>query len=152
MIIVDTSIIVAFVNAGDDHHDAVTDGSTLPTTTSRPPVIVAEVDHLKRTPRRSARLSVRALDCGLEHHERAPLVQRAGGGCDRAILDAAQEVGLRLDGRGALGALGQVQERADASAVVGEGRDHAAVHHAARSTALRRPADATADEVGADGE
>jgi predicted nucleic acid-binding protein len=37
VIIVDTSIIVAFVNAGDDHHDAVTDGSTLPTTTSRPP-------------------------------------------------------------------------------------------------------------------
>lgn len=50
MIIVDTSIIVAFMNAGDDHHDAVTAwldavDDDLATT----PLIVAEVDHLIST-------------------------------------------------------------------------------------------------------
>ena len=47
MIVVDTSIIVAYMNAGDDHHEAVAAwvGDTdddLATT----PLIVAEVDHL----------------------------------------------------------------------------------------------------------
>jgi predicted nucleic acid-binding protein len=50
VIIVDTSIIVAYMNAADDHHDAVSDWlddaeDDLATT----PLIVAEVDHLVAT-------------------------------------------------------------------------------------------------------
>jgi uncharacterized protein len=50
VIIVDTSIIVAFMNAGDDHHDAVTawlDAADDDLATT--PLIVAEVDHLIST-------------------------------------------------------------------------------------------------------
>jgi predicted nucleic acid-binding protein len=50
VIIVDTSIIVAYMNAADDHHDAVSDWlddaeDDLATT----PLILAEVDHLVAT-------------------------------------------------------------------------------------------------------
>ena len=49
MIVVDTSVIVAFMNAGDDHHEVVAGwldqtNDDLATT----PLVVAEVDHLAR--------------------------------------------------------------------------------------------------------
>ena len=50
MIVVDTSVIVAYMNAGDDHHGAIGDwlgevDDDLVTT----PLIIAEVDHLVGT-------------------------------------------------------------------------------------------------------
>ena len=47
MIVVDTSIVVAYMNAADDHHAAVTgwlDGA--PDDLATTPLIIAEVDHL----------------------------------------------------------------------------------------------------------
>jgi uncharacterized protein len=64
VIIVDTSIIVAFMNAGDDHHDAVTawlDAADDDLATT--PLIVAEVDHLITT--RGGPAALRALRADL---------------------------------------------------------------------------------------
>jgi uncharacterized protein len=64
VIIVDTSIIVAFMNAGDDHHDAVTawlDAADDDLATT--PLIVAEVDHLIST--RGGPAALRALRADL---------------------------------------------------------------------------------------
>jgi predicted nucleic acid-binding protein len=63
VIIVDTSIVVAFMNAGDDHHDAVTEwldaaDDDLATT----PLILAEVDHLISTRGGPAALSALRAD------------------------------------------------------------------------------------------
>lgn len=47
MIVIDTSVIVAYMNAGDDHHDIVSawlDGADDDLATT--PLVLAEVDHL----------------------------------------------------------------------------------------------------------
>jgi uncharacterized protein len=64
VIVVDTSIIVAFMNAGDDHHDAVAawlDAADDDLATT--PLIVAEVDHLIST--RGGPAALRALRADL---------------------------------------------------------------------------------------
>lgn len=64
MIVVDTSVIVAYMNSTDDHHDAVgswldQEDDDLATT----PLIVAEVDHL--VARRGGRAALSALRADL---------------------------------------------------------------------------------------
>lgn len=50
MIVVDTSAIVAYMNATDDHHDAVSEWlSNVDDDLVTTPLVVAEVDHLVRT-------------------------------------------------------------------------------------------------------
>jgi predicted nucleic acid-binding protein len=63
VIVIDTSVIVAYMNAGDDHHATVsawldTADDDLATT----PVIVAEVDHLVAARGGSAALSALRAD------------------------------------------------------------------------------------------
>src|SRR4029453_7711531 len=77
-------------------------------------------------------------EVGLHHDRALAAMQRPRTGEHGALSDRAQEVRLRLDGRG--GRAGrQVEEAADAAGGVGEGQEHASVEDARSRAEPRTP-------------